>query len=321
MPTAMQKAEGRRIGGTYPLITFMPTAPPPLAKNGNEIYICEANERLKQKCNICFIMQQHDRASFAHKSNGKSRRKRNDSRNRKRQTTNAMESTTKQPHILVVDDEEDLCEILQFNLETEGYAVDTANSAEEALTLDLTQYDLLLLDVMMGEISGFKMASMLRKEEKTSQLPIIFLTAKDTENDMLTGFNLGADDYISKPFSIRQVQARVKAVLRRSYETKSTTGGHLLTYHTLQLDTERIKASYDDQEVALTKKEFEILRLFLENINHVFTREELLSKVWKEEVYVLDRTIDVNITRLRKKIGPYGKNIVTRLGFGYCFEE
>ncbi len=232
-----------------------------------------------------------------------------------------MEPTTKQSHILVVDDEEDLCEILQFNLETEGYAVDTANSAEEALTLDLTQYDLLLLDVMMGEISGFKMASMLRKEEKTARLPIIFLTAKDTENDMLTGFNLGADDYISKPFSIRQVQARVKAVLRRSCETTSTGGNHLLTYHTLQLDTERIKASYDGQEVALTKKEFEILRLFLENINHVFTREELLSKVWKEEVYVLDRTIDVNITRLRKKIGPYGKNIVTRLGFGYCFEE
>lgn len=232
-----------------------------------------------------------------------------------------MEPTTKQPRILVVDDEEDLCEILQFNLETEGYAVDTANSAEEALTLDLTQYDLLLLDVMMGEISGFKMASMLRKEEKTARLPIIFLTAKDTENDMLTGFNLGADDYISKPFSIRQVQARVKAVLRRSGETTSTGGSHLLTYHTLQLDTERIKASYDGQEVALTKKEFEILRLFLENINHVFTREELLSKVWKEEVYVLDRTIDVNITRLRKKIGPYGKNIVTRLGFGYCFEE
>ncbi len=232
-----------------------------------------------------------------------------------------MESTTKQPRILVVDDEEDLCEILQFNLETEGYAVETANSAEEALTLDLTQYDLLLLDVMMGEISGFKMASILRKEEKTARLPIIFLTAKDTENDMLTGFNLGADDYISKPFSIRQVQARVKAVLRRSRETTSTTGGHLLTYHTLQLDTERIKAGCDGQEIALTKKEFEILRLFLENINHVFTREELLSKVWKEEVYVLDRTIDVNITRLRKKIGPYGKNIVTRLGFGYCFEE
>lgn len=266
-------------------------------------------------------MQQHNRASFAHKSKAGGIAASETPCNEKRQTTNAMESTTKQPRILVVDDEEDLCEILQFNLETEGYAVETANSAEEALTLDLTQYDLLLLDVMMGEISGFKMASILRKEEKTARLPIIFLTAKDTENDMLTGFNLGADDYISKPFSIRQVQARVKAVLRRSCETTSTTSGHLLTYHTLQLDTERIKASCDGQEVALTKKEFEILRLFLENINHVFTREELLAKVWKEEVYVLDRTIDVNITRLRKKIGPYGKNIVTRLGFGYCFEE
>ena len=224
------------------------------------------------------------------------------------------------PRILVVDDEEDLCEILKFNLETEGYEVDTAFSVEEALTRDLTQYDLLLLDVMMGEISGFKLASLLRKEEKTAHLPIIFLTAKDTENDMLTGFNLGADDYISKPFSIRQVQARVKAVLRRSLEQKKGTTGNILQYKTLQLDTERIKAIIDGNEIALTKKEFEILKLLLENINHVFSREEILSRVWKDEVYVLDRTIDVNITRLRKKIGEYGKNIVTRLGFGYCFE-
>ncbi|OUO50521.1 DNA-binding response regulator [Parabacteroides sp. An277] len=224
------------------------------------------------------------------------------------------------PRILVVDDEEDLCEILKFNLETEGYEVDTAFSGEEALTRDLTQYDLLLLDVMMGEISGFKLASLLRKEEKTAHLPIIFLTAKDTENDMLTGFNLGADDYISKPFSIRQVQARVKAVLRRSLEQKKGTTGNILQYKTLQLDTERIKAIIDGNEIALTKKEFEILKLLLENINHVFSREEILSRVWKDEVYVLDRTIDVNITRLRKKIGEYGKNIVTRLGFGYCFE-
>ena len=200
------------------------------------------------------------------------------------------------PRILVVDDEEDLCEILKFNLETEGYEVDTAFSGEEALTLDLASYDLLLLDVMMGEISGFKLASMLRKEEKTAHLPIIFLTAKDTENDMLTGFNLGADDYISKPFSIRQVQARVKAVLRRSLEQKKKPTENVLQYKTLQLD------------------------ILLENINHVFSREEILSRVWKDEVYVLDRTIDVNITRLRKKIGEYGKNIVTRLGFGYCFE-
>lgn len=229
-------------------------------------------------------------------------------------------ATKQNPHILVVDDEEDLCEILKFNLETEGYEVDTAYSAEEALTLNLTDYDLLLLDVMMGEISGFKLASMLKKNEKTAHIPIIFLTAKDTENDMLTGFNLGADDYISKPFSIRQVQARVKAVLRRSMEEKKPVNENILTYNTLKLDTQRIKASINGEEVALTKKEFEILKLLLENINHVFSREEILSRVWKDEVYVLDRTIDVNITRLRKKIGEYGKNIVTRLGFGYCFE-
>ena len=228
---------------------------------------------------------------------------------------------TKQPfHLLVVDDEEDLCEILQFNLEAEGYNVDTAYSAEEALTLDLTQYDLLLLDVMMGKISGFKMASMLREKSETADLPIIFLTAKDTENDMLTGFNLGADDYIPKPFSIRQVLARVKAVLRRSKESKGEKEKNILTYKTLKLDIEQIKVYIDGNEIALTKKEFEILRLFLENINHVFTRDEFLTKIWKEEVYVLDRTIDVNITRLRKKIGEYEKNIVTRLGFGYCFE-
>ena len=228
-------------------------------------------------------------------------------------------ATKQNPHILVVDDEEDLCEILKFNLETEGYE-DTDYSAEEALTLNLTDYDLLLLDVMMGEISGFKLASMLKKNEKTAHIPIIFLTAKDTENDMLTGFNLGADDYISKPFSIKQVQARVKAVLRRSMEEKKPVNENILTYNTLKIDTQRIKASINGEEVALTKKEFEILKLLLENINHVFSREEILSRVWKDEVYVLDRTIDVNITRLRKKIGEYGKNIVTRLGFGYCFE-
>ncbi|HAC22850.1 MAG TPA: DNA-binding response regulator [Porphyromonadaceae bacterium] len=223
--------------------------------------------------------------------------------------------------ILVVDDEEDLCEILKFNLEIEGYDVDTANSAEEALTLDLTKYNLLLLDVMMGEISGFKMANMLRKNEKTARIPIIFLTAKDTENDMLTGFNLGADDYISKPFSIKEVMARVKAVVRRTAAAKpQVEESELLTYETLSLDIKRIKASIDGEEVTLTKKEFEILKLLLENKGNVFSREEILSRIWKDEVYVLDRTIDVNITRLRKKIGPYGKNIVTRLGFGYCFE-
>lgn len=224
------------------------------------------------------------------------------------------------PKILVVDDEEDLCEILKFNLETEGYEVDTAFSAEEALKRDISSYQLLLLDVMMGEMSGFKMASLLRKNEKTAGIPIIFLTAKDTENDMLTGFSLGADDYISKPFSIRQVIARVKAVLRRTSNREKQPDGDLLTYETLSLDIKRIKATVDGKPVPLTKKEFEILRLLLENKGNVFSREEILSRIWKDEVYVLDRTIDVNITRLRKKIDPYGKNIVTRLGFGYCFE-
>ena len=187
-------------------------------------------------------------------------------------------------HILVVDDEEDLCEILKFNLEMEGYFVDTANSAEEALKLDLTKYNLLLLDVMMGSISGFKMARMMKENKSTANIPIIFVTAKDTENDTLTGFNLGADDYVSKPFSLREVIMRVKAVLRR------------------------------------TEKEFEILLLLLQNKGRVFSREDILNKVWNDEAYVLDRTIDVNITRLRKKLGEYGKNIVTRLGYGYCFE-
>lgn len=230
-------------------------------------------------------------------------------------------NNTTPTRILVVDDEEDLCEILQFNLETEGFEVDTAHSAEEALELDLTRYQLILLDVMMGEISGFKMARMLKNDEKTAHLPIIFLTAKDTENDMLTGFNLGADDYISKPFSIRQVIARVKAVLRRTATGDKEEGEkETLSYRMLSLDTKRIKATIDGQEIPLTKKEFEILKLLLENRNYVLSREDILSRVWSDEVYVLDRTIDVNITRLRKKIGIYGKNIVTRLGFGYCFE-
>ena len=223
--------------------------------------------------------------------------------------------------ILVVDDEEDLCEILKFNLENEGYLVDTANSAEEALKLRLTDYSLLLLDVMMGKISGFRMASMLKKEKATAHIPIIFITAKDTENDTVTGFNLGADDYISKPFSLREVAARVKAVLRRTNnEEEHPTGPTTINYRNLVMDLNKKKVSIAGEEVPLTKKEFEILHLFLNHQGRVFSREEILSRVWSDEVYVLDRTIDVNITRLRKKIGEYGKCIVTRLGYGYCFE-
>ncbi len=222
--------------------------------------------------------------------------------------------------ILVVDDEEDLCEILKFNLESDGYEVDTALCAEDALKMNLNQYDLLMLDVMMGEISGYKMAQMVKKNPELKNTPIIFLTAKDTENDKIHGFNIGADDYISKPYSIREVLVRVKALLRR---TKKDEGlkNEIISYKSLSIDMNKKKTMIDNVEIALTKKEFEILKLLLGNIGQVFSREEILSRIWTDEVYVLDRTIDVNITRLRKKIGDYGKNIITRLGYGYCFEN
>lgn len=222
--------------------------------------------------------------------------------------------------ILVVDDEEDLCEILKYNLENEGFWVDTANSAEEALKLNLTDYSLLLLDVMMGEISGFKMASMLKRDKATATIPIIFITARDTENDTVTGFNLGADDYISKPFSLREVVARVKAVLRRTVEAQSAQPD-VLTYRGLSMDIAQKRVTINGEDVSLTKKEFEILKLLLKSPGKVFSREDILAKIWSDEVYVLDRTVDVNITRLRKKIGDYGKCIITRLGYGYCFDD
>ena len=233
--------------------------------------------------------------------------------------TNYNKSTMNDYRILVVDDEEDLCEILKFNLEMEGYTVDTAYSAEEALKLDITQYNLLLLDVMMGEISGFKMARMLKANKDTAEIPIIFITAKDTENDTITGFNLGADDYISKPFSLREVIMRVKAVLRRTAGVQIKEEEQL-QYKGLVINIPQKKVTIDGEETSLTKKEFEILLLLIQNQGRVFSREDILAKVWNDEVYVLDRTIDVNITRLRKKIGSYGKYIVTRLGYGYCFE-
>ena len=226
-----------------------------------------------------------------------------------------------QTRILVVDDEEDLCEILKFNLESEGYEVDTANSAEEALKLDIKAYQLLLLDVMMGEISGFKMASVLRKDPRTASTPIIFITAKDTENDLMTGFNIGADDYISKPFSLREVSARVKAVLRRTQLADEENGKGIIRFDGFTIDITKKKATLKGVELILTKKEFEVLVLLVSSPGKVFSREDILTSVWTDEVYVLDRTIDVNITRLRKKLGDFGKNIITRLGYGYCFEQ
>lgn len=223
--------------------------------------------------------------------------------------------------ILVVDDEQDLCEILKFNLETEGYQVETANSAEEAMEKDIASFRLLLLDVMMGGMSGFQMAKRLKEDEHTAHVPIIFLTARDTENDTVTGFNLGADDYISKPFSIREVLVRVRAVLRRT-SGKTEKGGQpsVISYQGLVLNLDKKTVSVDGEDVPFTKTEFELLRLLLEERGRVFSRQELIDRVWPKDVLVLDRTVDVNITRMRKKIGSFAKCIVTRLGFGYYFD-
>ena len=223
--------------------------------------------------------------------------------------------------ILVVDDEQDLLEILKFNLETEGYEVVTATSAEDALQLDIASFDLLLLDVMMGGMSGFAMARQLKDNPATAQVPIIFLTARDTENDTVTGFNLGADDYISKPFSLREVMVRVRAVLRRTARESGEEEAKTLSYQGIVMNLDRKTVSVDGEDIPFTKTEFELLHLLLDERGRVFSRQELIERIWPKDVLVLDRTVDVNITRLRKKIGRFAKCIVTRLGFGYYFDS
>ncbi len=224
--------------------------------------------------------------------------------------------------ILVVDDEETLCEALRFNLEAEGYQVDVVYSAEEALSLDLTRYDLLLLDIMMGEISGTQLARILRSNPATSSLPIIFCTAKDSEDDMVNGLDLGADDYIMKPYSVRNVLARVRSVLRRTADAPATANAvqsDVISYKNLAVIPSKKICTVNGEEVKMPRKEFEILLMLMSNIGRVFTREEILNAIWTEEVVVIDRVVDVNITRIRQKIGEYGRNIVTRSGYGYGF--
>ena len=227
--------------------------------------------------------------------------------------------------ILIVDDEETLCEVLKLNLENEGYDVDTALSAEEALLLDIKKYSLILLDVMMGEISGIKMAKMLKANVRTADIPIIFCTARDTEDDMVMGLNIGADDYITKPYTIRNVIARVKSVLRRTSGNKSNITinekPNVLKVEGLLLDLEFKRCTVDGEEIKLTRKEFELLTYLILHRGKICSREQILSRIWSDEVVVLDRTIDVNITRLRSKIGKYGSFIVTRSGFGYGFRD
>lgn len=239
--------------------------------------------------------------------------------------------------ILVVDDEQDICEILQFNLETEGYEVMTVNSAEEALEIihspeneGENEFSLIMLDVMMGEISGFKMARILKADPEKAHIPIIFITALDNEDDTVKGLNIGADDYISKPLSMKEVKARVKAVIRRTSKMPRVAAenaldedsdNNIVTFEGLTLDTGKKAVTVDGTEVNFTKLEFELLALLMENPGKVYSREKILARIWPRDTYVTDRTVDVNITRIRKKIGNYGKCVKTRFGFGYLFEQ
>lgn len=228
--------------------------------------------------------------------------------------------------ILIVDDEETLCEVLKLNLENEGYDVDVAFSAEQAFGYNIKEYSLILLDIMMGEISGIKMAKMLKNDVATADIPIIFCTARDTEDDMIMGLNLGADDYIMKPYTVRNVIARVKSVLRRTTSHKNISNvpaekPNRLVVDGLCLDLEFKRCTVDGEEVRLARKEFELLAYLIKHRGKICSREQILNRVWSDEVVVLDRTIDVNITRLRSKIGAYGSYIVTRSGFGYGFRD
>ncbi len=215
--------------------------------------------------------------------------------------------------ILVIDDEEALREGLKVYLELEGYDVCACHDAESAMALDLSDFDLILLDIMMDGMNGIDFAKIIRSRQETADVPIIFLTAKDSEDDMITGLDIGADDYIAKPYSLRNVKARIEAVLRRTGIKGSCNG--------VKCDRDTLVCTVDNKEVRLPRKEFEILALMLENKGRIFSREELLDRIWPEKTIVTDRSVDVHVTRLRSKISPYGRNIVSRSGYGYGWQD
>lgn len=220
--------------------------------------------------------------------------------------------------ILIVDDEVDIREILQFNLENAGFQTDSACSGEEALELLGPQHALILLDVMMGGISGFRLAEILRNE-KGNQIPIIFLTAKTSQNDLLTGFSAGGDDYIPKPFSIQEVIARVRAVMRRTAPAEDKPSD-MLECGCVRIDLESKLVYIDGEKVVFSKKEFEVLSLLAQHPGKIFSREDLINELWKDAPYVLDRTVDVHIARIRSKLGKYKGYLTNRSGYGYIFK-
>jgi DNA-binding response OmpR family regulator len=218
--------------------------------------------------------------------------------------------------ILIVDDEPVICEVLEFNLANEGYDITCAHSAEDALQKLTPDCSLILLDVMMGGMSGYRMAELLR--QKNNQIPVIFLTAKDTENDMLTGFSVGGDDYISKPFSVKEVIARVKAVLKR-HDNLGGKSNRKLVFDDVFIDLELKELTIGTKKILLTKTEFELIVLLSGNPERIYSREEIIDRVWQETPYITERTVDVHITRLRKKLGERASLISNRAGFGYRF--
>lgn len=240
--------------------------------------------------------------------------------------------------ILIVDDEEDICMILSYSLQKAGYETLVAHSAEEALELlqspnsliASSPIDLILLDIMMGEMSGLEMAEKLRsdigyRESDIGIPPIIFLTALSDEDTVLQGFKLGADDYISKPFRIAEVLARVAAVLRRTAEQGAKNqeqrpiSNDCIVFEGIVVNKADMSLKVDDEAVVMTRKEIELLCYLLTHRGQILSREHLLKNVWDSNGFVLERTVDVHITHLRKKLGQYGKRIVTKSGYGYLF--
>lgn len=221
--------------------------------------------------------------------------------------------------ILIVEDDMDIREILSFNLENAGYGILSAASAEEGLEVFAPDVELILLDVMLPGLSGYQMARKIRTEIG-SEVPIVFLTARTTENDVLTGFSAGGDDYISKPFSVNEVLARVKAVLKRS-RFSGRTAPQTLDVGPLSMDTNTGKATLEGGELLLSRKEFDLLALLAKSPGRYFSRATLIGELWKDSPYVLDRTVDVHIARIRSKLGRHHNLVKNRTGFGYYMDS
>ncbi|MGN0213764.1 MAG: response regulator transcription factor [Muribaculaceae bacterium] len=231
--------------------------------------------------------------------------------------------------ILIVDDEESICEILQYNLELEGYSVSIVSSAEQALKQDIKSFSLIILDIMMKNMNGYDLAKKLKTNPETEFTPIMFCSALNSEDARVKGLNIGGDDYITKPFRIREVLARVRSLLRRTQmikrlsqsDTIAANSNSDIDFKGLHIHRKNKQCTIDDEPIRLTKTEFELLQFFISNPNCIYTRKEIITKIWGSNDEVTERAIDTNITRLRKKIGNYGKYLTTRLGYGYGFQS